>query len=57
MCWPGISHLGEKQGKESTWDQGFLQELFFLLIFEYLIYNLWYIEVYMIYYAVLISGL
>ena len=57
MCWPGISHLGEKQGKESTWDQGFLQELFFLLMFEYLIYNLWYIEVYMIYYAVLISGL
>ena len=40
MCWPGISHLGEKQGKASTWDHGFLQELFFLLMFEYLIYNL-----------------
>ena len=26
-------------------------------MFEYLIYNLWYIEVYIIYYAVLISGL
>ena len=38
MCWTGISHLGEKQGKASTWDHGFLQELFFS--FNVWIFNL-----------------